>query len=309
MRATRLLLLALPALAACELTEVETAVAEDVVIAEVVLRAGETRQTAYLHRTTTGRSDARVLDATIEVRAQGVDEVIVFEADEDSVCLVPAPTGPHASLGTCYSSRRNSPPVRPGMRYRLQIDLSDGRRMTGSTQVPGGFRIVQPAADVCRLDPNAAFDIVWTRSAGASVYIGETSLPGLQNALRAQGVAVEGEKPIYLTGLAIGAADTTMLFPGDFGVFDRFDADLHPVLVAIRDGLPPGVLAGVDIAAADLNYVNWVRGGTFNPSGTVRVPSIYGGGTGVFGSLVVRGLSMWVHPPGDGAEEPACVGG
>jgi hypothetical protein len=43
--------------------------------------------------------------------------------------------------------------------------------------------------------------------------------------------------------------------------------------------------------------VNWVRGGSFNPSGTVRVPSISGGGTGVFGSLVTRTVRL--HTAGD----------
>jgi hypothetical protein len=117
-------------------------------------------------------------------------------------------------------------------------------------------------------------------------------------------------EPLDLLGLSIGAADTTSLFPADVGVFDRADELLHPVLVAIRDGLPAGVRATVVVAATDRNYVNWIRGGSFNPSGTVRVPSISGGGTGVFGALVRRTRVLHVGEPdvsGSGAELPACT--
>jgi len=61
--------------------------------------------------------------------------------------------------------------------------------------------------------------------------------------------------------------------------------------------------AAVTIAAADRNYVNWERGGNFNPSGAVRVASIRGGGTGVFGSMVPLTFTVTV-----GGSQPACKG-
>jgi hypothetical protein len=42
------------------------------------------------------------------------------------------------------------------------------------------------------------------------------------------------------------------------------------------------------IAAVERNYVNWVRGGNFNPSGLVRVSSLRGAATGTFGGVSVR---------------------
>jgi hypothetical protein len=89
-----------------------------------------------------------------------------------------------------------------------------------------------------------------------------------------------------------------MMFPTDYGLFDRFDEDKHAVLLAIRDGLPVNVRAEVIVAAADNNYVNWVRGSNFNPSGLVRISSIQGDGTGVFGSLVPRDGEMRTGPGG-----------
>jgi hypothetical protein len=56
------------------------------------------------------------------------------------------------------------------------------------------------------------------------------------------------------------------------------------------------VIADVTIAAADRNYVNWERGGNFNPSGLIRVASIRGDGTGTFGSMVTHRVVIHVGP-------------
>ena len=73
---------------------------------------------------------------------------------------------------------------------------------------------------------------------------------------------------------------------------NRFDNSVFDILVALQTGLPAGVDANVLVAAADRNYVNWVRGGNFNPSGTVRVSSIRGDGAGLFGAIVSRRLTI-----------------
>ena len=109
-----------------------------------------------------------------------------------------------------------------------------------------------------------------------------------------------------LLGLSITANDTTIVFPAEFGVFDRFDLD-QDIATALQEGLPAGTVAPVTIAATDRNYVNWARGGNFNPSGQVRVPSIQGDGTGVFGTFVVRGfeaVASATQPAGETL--PAC---
>jgi hypothetical protein len=48
----------------------------------------------------------------------------------------------------------------------------------------------------------------------------------------------------------------------------------------------------VAITAVERNFVNWVRGGSFNPSGTVRVSSIVGDGSGVFGAASTRRFTL-----------------
>ncbi|MBD0319449.1 MAG: hypothetical protein ICV87_03885, partial [Gemmatimonadetes bacterium] len=65
----------------------------------------------------------------------------------------------------------------------------------------------------------------------------------------------------------------------------------NAALTALQSGFPDGVSVHLVVAAADRNYVNGVRGGSFNPSGPVRVSSVTGDGVGVFGSLV----PLYVH--------------
>jgi hypothetical protein len=159
--------------------------------------------------------------------------------------------------------------------------------MIGSTTVPGDFAIVRPASSTCALPADTAIDVTWKPSGGAWVYIIESNLRGIRSALAERNVTL-GDDPLRLIGLAISNNDTTIAFPREFGLFDRADPDLSDALLAISKGLPPNVIADVVVAAADRNYVNWVRGGNFNPSGLVRVPSIRGAGTGVFSSIVPR---------------------
>jgi hypothetical protein len=196
-----------------------------------------------------------------------------------------------AAIGTCYRSMNERRPIRPDITYTLRIILADGGVITGSTHVPGAFRLVRPAQALCRLAPDQRIEVTWTRSAGAWVYLTESRLGGLRDALRPSGIELDDD-PVRFLGVSVSAEDTTLSFPDELGVFDRFDPDLTEALVAIQGGLPPDVDAELVVAAADRNYVNWVRGGQFNPSGNVRVPSLAGDGTGVFGSIAVNRTMM-----------------
>jgi hypothetical protein len=205
--------------------------------------------------------------------------------------------------GTCYSQDpRSAGRIVAGSTYSLRITLRDGSVLTGTTTVPGEFEIGTPSAAVCRLDPGTTIDLHWTPARDAWVYVAEVDLNGLAEALAAQGIELEDE-PLRLLGLSISRQDTTLAFPTGFGLFDRADPDVADALIAIRDGLPPGVRASVVVAAADRNYVNWVRGGNFNPSGLVRVPSVRGDGTGVFGSIVAKTVVLTTVPE---STAPAC---
>jgi hypothetical protein len=289
-------------LMACELREVTFTVPDDVIVAEVILHAETPVQTAYLHRTVSRDRPPMVHHARAFVTDEARGEEHEMHADQDSLCLVPAPE-PQSYTGTCYAARLPLHAIRPGASYRLRIDLPDRPDIRGRTTVPGYFQMITPEPAACTLPPGTPMTLAWTPSGGAWVYVTQARFRNLLAPLRAGGVPVPAaaREPFDLLGLAIGATDTTMAFPGGFGLFDRGDEVLHPILLAIRNGLPAGAIAEVVVAAADQNYVNWVRGGNFNPSGTVRVPSVTGGGTGVFGSLVTRRAVVHAgaanHPP------------
>jgi hypothetical protein len=273
----------------CSLTETTLADAQDTVILELVLRAGDPDdQRAFLYRSVGTGLTTGVSGATIEVSdAQG--RVMTFAETAPRQCISSDVMGPLD--GTCYIEVRGSFEVRPGETYGLRATLRDGGIITGRTTVPGEFDIVRPVTDVCRLEPDREIELRWSMADGAWVYVAEADLGGLATALEPRGIEL-AEEPLRLLGLAISREDTTLTFPGEFGLFDRADPAVADALLAIRDGLPAGVRAGVVVAAADRNYVNWVRGGNFNPSGLVRVPSVSGAGTGLFGSVVVRPLVL-----------------
>jgi hypothetical protein len=284
------------AIAACDLQEVTVAESEDVVVAEITLRAGETPQNAFLHRTRQPGISGAVPGARIEVtNAHG--EVLRFVPQANIYCLTSEAL---ASDGSCYVSEHPDYDVVPGETYTLRIELPDGRVMTSVTRVPQPFQLTRPTATECALAPNTTLPIAWTASDDAWVYVSETLLHRLAPILLEQGIHLEDD-PLLLFGLSFSNKDTSVLFPTEFGLFQRFDADLTKALIVIQNGLPAGVVADVTVAAADRNYVNWERGGNFNPSGLIRVASIRGDGTGTFGSIVPRHVVIHVgsseHPP------------
>ena len=108
-------------------------------------------------------------------------------------------------------------------------------------------------------------------------------------------------------GVAIGEKDTDILFPGEYGLFD-FDSEEESITDLLRvldDGLPGGSWAEVAFAATDRNWVNWARGGNFNPSGIIRIPSVFGDGTGFFGTATQRVVNVIAQPGSEGAP-PLC---
>lgn len=278
----------------CDLTSVEEIAPEDVMVVEAYLRPALVQE-VYLHRTLPGR------DGTLEVPGA----TVVIEGPDATIALVASQSGcvnagyGSSLLGTCYSTPSGGFGVSPGATYRLRVATDDGRELTGTTTVPSSFEIRSPAVDSCSLGAGL-LEIAWSPSEGAWSYQAVARLTGLREGFLALGVADPPDE-LELTGLAIGRSDTTIVFPREFGVFDRFNLD-RDVALALQQGLPAGASADIVVAAGDANFVNWVRGGDFNPSGQVRVPSITGDGTGVFGSLVTQRVTVLGQTPG----YPAC---
>lgn len=277
-------------LAGCELEEVTIVDPEDVVVVEAHVQAGE-RITAFLHRTLTSEGTSMpVPGATVTVRGSDGTTLELAETDIDR-CVV---TTPIDGTGTChFANPLAAGIVHPGDTLSLRVDLPDGGVLESQAVVPGAFEIVG-IGEACSLPSDTPLDVRWTRADGAWAYVNETLLQRVEEAFGARGISVDPEDdPLYLLGLSVSAADTTIVFPGEFGLFNRFELD-QELAVALQTGLPPGIWADVTITAADRNYVNWVRGGNFNPSGQVRVPSVRGDGTGVFAASVVRGFRIFV---------------
>jgi len=290
-RETRTLLLGLLATltAGCELQEITVAESQDIVIAEVFLQVGQgaNRITGFLHRSEDGgrggTGEVPGADIRLIIDRRGLS-IPLLEGRIDE-CLVPMEDGHNQVGGTCYVA----PPLEElllsaGDSVRLIIGLPDGSQMRGETVVPGAFDIISPSTSQCILGALETVDIQWTASDGTWAYIAETVITGLRDLLPDE---IEVDDPLNLFGLAISATDTTIAFPSEFGIFERFDLDRGLALL-LQDGLPSGVDASIVVGATDRNWVNWVRGGNFNPSGLVRVPSIEGAGTGVFASVVRR---------------------
>lgn len=298
--------------AACSLEEVTLVEAEDVVVAEVYVELvpgapGKDRLTALLHRTLEGGTGASrpVPGARVIVtRADGLSIELV-ETDLE-VCVVSLPVD---GTGTCHwAATELASLLRPGDELEVRIELPGGGLLRGAATVPGGFSLLSaPSEGFCTVAPSTLFEVRWTRSAGAWAYVNETLISGLRAALEPGGIEVEDD-PLYLLGLSVSAADTTIVFPSEFGLFDRFDLS-QDLAVVLQGGLPDGTDAKVTITAGERNYVNWVRGGNFNPSGQVKIPSLRGDGTGVFAATVSRNFHVLVVPGGETEGVPACGGG
>lgn len=299
----RLLCLAAPAiLGACDLDEITIVEVEDVVIAEIYVNLAEDPAAnsvfALLHRTvgTSGSGDDALRAARIVLtRSDG----LTLELTENLLesCLESLPT---VEWGVCFlASSNRARRLRPGDQLEVVVTFADGGTLLGTTRVPSSFEIDGIPA-TCRLDPDTLLPVLWSSSEGAWAYINETSIQGLPEALVVEGIRVE-EDPLNLLGLSISNQDTTIVFPSEFGIFERFDL-AQDLAVRLQRGLPSATVAAVSITAVDGNFVNWVRGANFNPSGSVRVPSLRGDGTGVFGAtvnrrfVVISGLDLGAIP-------------
>lgn len=296
--------LSLVVLTACELEEITIAEVQDVVIAEVYLdvrsEPGGNIARAFLHRTV-GVEGAEVLPslstATVTMtRTDGYSFPLVAEAWEECV-----ESSPSDEPGACFVATAAAGAIGPGDVVEVLVELPEGGKISGATRIPGLFEL-DGITGTCALPSDRLMTIGWSPSDGAWAYLNETSIRGLPDALRPEGIIVEDD-PLYLLGLSISDSDTNVVFPSQFGVFNRFalDADLA---IRLQVGLPVGTSAEISITAVDRNYVNWARGGNFNPSGQVRIPSLSGDGTGVFGATFGLGFDVLVRDVPSGL--PAC---
>lgn len=296
--------LILLAVAGCTLTETALAPEVDALVVEASFQwseARENRMLVWVHRAL-GPSRSIAVEAEVEVGLPGGGLLSLPRLDDTTLCV---DLQPEATAGSCYAATGGVlEAVSPGDRLTLAVRPDGGGLVEGQTTLPELHTVVGiPDEGRCTLSPDTPLPIHWSSASGVWAYINETLIYGLGPALASAGITVE-EEPLALLGLSISAQDTTVVFPGEFGIFQRGDLDQDLALV-LQAGLPSGTEADVTITGADRNLVNWVRGGSFNPSGQVRVPSLTGDGTGFFGSAVLRRFRV-VTGDSPAPDAPAC---
>lgn len=304
------LLVLLPSLASmgCDLDEVMLAEPDDVVVVEsyIMIGDGQDHVSTFLHWTVGTRPVRDLLDRDVSLVLEDEQRIPLFPEDLTE-CLLPGIV--EVAEGVCYATGFNVEGLfQPGTEVRLEILMDDDELLQAVTRIPEPIDFIRPIVrNQCALPPGEELEFIWNRSPGVWAYSAETEINGLRDALGQDGIVVETDS-VALQGLAVSDSDTTLVFPTEFGIFERFDLE-EEVAAALQVGLPFGAVADIVIAAVDQNYVNWLRGGNFNPSGLVRVSSIRGSGVGVFGSVFRRTILVKGSLPNysPGALLPSCL--
>lgn len=293
--------LLLTLLVGCSLGEVTAAEGGDVLVVEAYLQAAQEAQTVLLHRSLQDGQTHAESGAVITISGPDGVAVRLLEAPFEACAIgrMQETEEPFPLVASCYATA--SPrelAVRPGSTYELEVVSAAGERIRGRTTVPGGFRGRRPniptsaVFPACALAPRTNLELAWTQSEGAWSYLATLEISGLAAALEGTGIVAPDR--VDLTGLSISQSDTTLVMPAEFGLFEL--ANLDPdFLVYLQGGFPEGVTARLRLSALDRNYVNAIRGGSFNPSGAVRISTVVGDGVGVFGSYVPLDLFVVVE--------------
>jgi hypothetical protein len=283
---------------ACDLEEVAITGLEPSVVVEAFARirpAGGGTIFALLHGSV-GVPDQNPdgPEAVVRVLAEGGVEVLLSESPDEECTYgdeVPDPADPRR----CYTATLDPSFVQPSERLVLQVDVVGGGRIEGGTQVPAAYGLVQPSDEACTVITGPV-EFVWTSSDGTWVYFADILLTGIASDLESLGVESPSDSAAF-DAARVSQNDTTVTFPDGFFITDDLDypAELTTVVEA---GMQPGWVAQTYITATDRNFANWIRDQVFHPSGTVRIPSLVGEGTGVFGSSVVLEQRIAGDPSG-----------
>lgn len=280
-------------LGACELDEVTAPPAEDFLVVEAVLRVGRASQYVLLHRSVAGSRVPGEPGATIEVIREDGRVIPYFEVPLRACSLIAADDDRLGNIeleASCYiTSPEQGFFVQPGMSYELFVRTAGGEIARGRTTLPGSFGFAVPAVRLhprtltagCTF-PERPFQMVWRKAEGAWSYLLMLELTGWSRFAAADAL---GPDPLQLLSVSVSANDTTVIFPTNIGLFQRFDYDKR-VFEVFENGIPAGVQTRLVVMAADRNYTNAIRGGRFNPSGPVQVSSVVGDAVGVFGGVV-----------------------
>lgn len=276
---------------ACDLTEVTITELEPNVVVEAyahIQSGGGGTIFALLHGSVgIPGQDPDGPEAVVRVLAENGTEVLLTEAADEECVYGDDPTDP-ADPRRCYAATVTPAFVQPSDRLVLQVDVVGGGRIEGGTQVPAEFELIDPNGGGACTVATGALDFIWTQSEGTWYYVTSMELSGIAPDLVSLGTEDPADTAI-VSAIAVSQSDTVVTFPDDF-FLDVYSDDLGyttELRAVVDEGIQPHWVASAYVTAIDRNYTNWVRGGGFHPSGTIRIPSLRGAGTGVFGSSVV----------------------
>ncbi len=280
-------LLAPLALGSCELAEVEIEPVPDLVVAavSVVLTIDpldpsrvDTRAFALL--AVSEQTFARELPgASVTIVGESGRSLHLREVSDPLVtCVTQLEGGTRRPAGSCHVAAVPGAHFAPGERLSLMVELPDGGILRGESRMPGIFT---PTAlslrdGRCRLDPDTGYRFNWAHSAGSWAYLAEARLVGL-------GDLWPNQESLLLEATLRRDDEPQLAFPRDllFEIVDRWE-----LARVLHQGLPAGASAQIAVGALDRNWANWVRLGRIDLEGEVRIPSVFGDGTGMFGTAV-----------------------
>lgn len=208
------------------------------------------------------------------------------------------------SIGSCHTASAASAVFAPGEVLTLVVTTPEGGVLEGTSRMPDVFapQGLSVEGGRCRVEPDTGYRFTWAPVDGAWAHVGEAEVSGLSPSLWSS------SDPLYLpvSVLGRGREVTDMVFPRDFLLellSDVDNLDLHRTLDA---GLPGGARAEVTIAALDRNWANWIREGRININGETAIPSVFGDGTGMFGTAVRWQVSVESREANGAGDLPLC---
>ena len=304
--------------AGCDVTDVPTGSGQKLFVASatVVLTVDPAEPTRIGTRAVALVSEAwqqvlrEVPGATVRITgASGRSLSLVEEEDPLGTCTVLrresyTVDGQLRPIGSCHTATAASAVFAPGELLTLAVTTPDGAVLEGTSRMPDAFvpRGLSVEDGRCRVEPGTAYRFAWSPVNGAWAHVGEAEVTGLSPSLWSS------SDPLFLpvTVLGRGREVTDMVFPTDFLLELLSDVDnveLHRTLDA---GLPGGARAEVTIAALDRNWANWIREGRLNINGETVIPSVFGDGTGMFGTAVRWKVSVESRAADEAGDTPLC---
>ena len=223
-------------------------------------------------------TDTQVPGASVRITGESGRSLQLVEVPNGGGCQ--SDTTGSLSDGTCYKASTPSAHFAPGEKLSLEIIAPNGKTLSGTSTLPDTFLPEQLSVrdGHCRLNPDTSYEIRWTRVEGGWTYIAEARFTGLPLSLWAS------RYPLHLrTSWMASRSRADMVFPRAL-VEGGVTRNARKAARRLETGLPWGVTADLAVAAVDRNWANWIRPGRYTSNGEARIPSVFGDGTGMFGT-------------------------